>query len=354
MMMPGRDFTTTGKRSRHSINGQERSDELNDNLTTALYWEYDSRIMKRWNVDPELKIGESSYLCFSANPIFYSDILGNKASGPTDWIKKTNADGTTSFKWDDKAKNQATTPAGYTYVSPAGYNYSAGNNVIVNLFANGNWLASSGVTAKSGFKDATPPSQAAPSQAPSQLPSYTNKQNASFNSVNPYSSLTDFERGMIKDNIATDASIMLMTGVSKSIVTKIVANTAIQVGVNGKNADVADIAINSFSPSPYANVWATSMLDWKPASGDLTPKVGFINKEPERVGLDLFLNHVYYGVGRLSQVPVLSKPTANQALAASTINSASKQVVKKVFSDAMFPDAGKPKKFSVSPFLPDF
>jgi hypothetical protein len=82
MQMPGRDYTATGKRSRHSINGQERSDELNDNLTTAMYWEYDSRIGRRWNVDPVVKEFESPYLCFAGNPIWFSDKNGDDAEPP--------------------------------------------------------------------------------------------------------------------------------------------------------------------------------------------------------------------------------------------------------------------------------
>ena len=76
--MPGRDFTITGKRSRHSINGQERSDELNDNFTTAKFWEYDSRIVRRWNVDPEEKKfpWQSPYASFDNNPIINTDPSG--------------------------------------------------------------------------------------------------------------------------------------------------------------------------------------------------------------------------------------------------------------------------------------
>jgi hypothetical protein len=86
--MPGRDFTTTGKRSRHSINGQERSDGLNDNLTTALYWEYDSRIGRRWNPDPVVNISESRYACFGNNPNYYSDELGDfKSKFSAKWYK---------------------------------------------------------------------------------------------------------------------------------------------------------------------------------------------------------------------------------------------------------------------------
>lgn len=82
MQMPGRKYQQGTATYRFSINGQEKSTELNDNLTTALYWEYDSRIVRRWNVDPVLKVGESPYLCFSGNPVFFSDPSGDQSGGP--------------------------------------------------------------------------------------------------------------------------------------------------------------------------------------------------------------------------------------------------------------------------------
>jgi hypothetical protein len=92
MQMPGRTYIqASGKKYRYSINGQEKSDELNDNLTTALYWEYDSRILRRWNIDPVTKNDESPYLTFGGNPIVMIDPLGNdwyknKKSGNIDWF----------------------------------------------------------------------------------------------------------------------------------------------------------------------------------------------------------------------------------------------------------------------------
>ena len=82
MLMPGRKYQASAtSKYRYSINGQEKSDELNENLTTALYWEYDSRIGRRWNVDPVTKVEESPYLTFSGNPILYSDKNGDEANG---------------------------------------------------------------------------------------------------------------------------------------------------------------------------------------------------------------------------------------------------------------------------------
>ena len=78
MLMPGRKYQASATSNyRFSINGQEKSDELNENLTTALYWEYDSRIGRRWNVDPITLTNESPYLVNGGNPIIYTDPLGD-------------------------------------------------------------------------------------------------------------------------------------------------------------------------------------------------------------------------------------------------------------------------------------
>jgi len=71
---------TTGYR--FTFNGQEKTDEISGagNHNTALYWEYDTRLGRRWNVDPETKFNESSYLTFSGNPIFFIDPIGNSAT----------------------------------------------------------------------------------------------------------------------------------------------------------------------------------------------------------------------------------------------------------------------------------
>ena len=212
-------------------------------------------------------------------------------------LKKPNADGTTSYEMGCLCQKPGTTPAGYSYVG-ATYKYPAGNNVDVNLFAKGNWFASSGVTASSGFKGDAPPTQEAPSTASSAPLNIKPRQQAT---VGPkgYTFNNDFERGMIKDNIAIQGSVMLVGGVTATVATKLAINSTIQLAVNGKNADFADVGINSFSPYTYGNIWATSMVDWKPLSSDLTPKVGFINKGPANVALDLGINHVFYGLGKL-------------------------------------------------------
>lgn len=52
MQMVGRKFSVTGKNYRYGQNAQEREEELNENIYTAEFWEYDARIARRWNMDP--------------------------------------------------------------------------------------------------------------------------------------------------------------------------------------------------------------------------------------------------------------------------------------------------------------
>ena len=76
MNMPGRSFSA-GSKYRYGFNGQENCDEIASGLTTAMYWEYDSRIGRRWNVDPKPETGMSSYSTFFCNPIVNVDIFGD-------------------------------------------------------------------------------------------------------------------------------------------------------------------------------------------------------------------------------------------------------------------------------------
>lgn len=64
---------------RFTFQGQEGDDEISGvkgSHLTAEFWEYDSRVARRWNVDPVIKYHESSYSAFSLNPIRFIDFLG--------------------------------------------------------------------------------------------------------------------------------------------------------------------------------------------------------------------------------------------------------------------------------------
>ena len=87
MLTPGRSWEIgSGEGYRFGFNNQEQVDEVygNDNLNTALFWEYDTRIGRRWNIDPVVKTPLSPYACFNNSPIQILDPLGNDGVATVD------------------------------------------------------------------------------------------------------------------------------------------------------------------------------------------------------------------------------------------------------------------------------
>jgi RHS repeat-associated protein len=68
-----------GQTYRFGFNGQEMNNEVKGlgNSYTAMFWEYDSRIGRRWNLDPKPTPGISEYSVFNNNPILLNDVLGD-------------------------------------------------------------------------------------------------------------------------------------------------------------------------------------------------------------------------------------------------------------------------------------
>jgi hypothetical protein len=64
---------------RYGYNTQEKTDEIagSGNHTTALYWEYDSRIGRRWNLDPVYNSDISRYSVNGNNPNYFRDPNGD-------------------------------------------------------------------------------------------------------------------------------------------------------------------------------------------------------------------------------------------------------------------------------------
>jgi RHS repeat-associated protein len=65
------------------MNGQEHDDEIFKGAMGAEYWEYDSRIGRRWNIDPIVDESISPYACFANNPILMNDPDGLEAKPQT-------------------------------------------------------------------------------------------------------------------------------------------------------------------------------------------------------------------------------------------------------------------------------
>ena len=64
---------------RYGFNTQEQVDEIAGagNHYTAMFWEYDPRLGRRWNQDPKPNPSISNYAAFANNPILWKDILGD-------------------------------------------------------------------------------------------------------------------------------------------------------------------------------------------------------------------------------------------------------------------------------------
>jgi RHS repeat-associated protein len=88
MQMKERSFSSSSYR--FGFNGQEKDDEVSGagNIMTAEFWEYDSRLGRRWNTDPIDFAWISPYSVFRDNPILYIDKKGNT------WDKTDGSDAT--------------------------------------------------------------------------------------------------------------------------------------------------------------------------------------------------------------------------------------------------------------------
>jgi Effector protein len=73
--MPSREYN--GSAYDFGFNTQMESPEILPGHTTAMYWEYDARIGRRWELDPKTVTGWSGYACLGDNPIMFNDVLGD-------------------------------------------------------------------------------------------------------------------------------------------------------------------------------------------------------------------------------------------------------------------------------------
>jgi hypothetical protein len=64
---------------RYFFNGQEADNEvLGEGVSlSAEFWQYDTRLGRRWNVDPKTMVSTSTFSCFCNNPVFYTDVSGD-------------------------------------------------------------------------------------------------------------------------------------------------------------------------------------------------------------------------------------------------------------------------------------
>ncbi|MFA9212438.1 MAG: hypothetical protein ACEQSR_01140 [Candidatus Methylacidiphilales bacterium] len=91
-----------------AFNGQEKGDEVSGvgNTMTAEFWEYDTRLGRRFNRDPKPNHFISEYVCFANNPIFFKDPEGDTIrtslyGSLEKWPTKLKAAGDYKKRYDD-------------------------------------------------------------------------------------------------------------------------------------------------------------------------------------------------------------------------------------------------------------
>jgi hypothetical protein len=103
MYLGGRSFSSNSYR--FGFNGQEKDNEITNDgeHNTALFWEYDSRLARRWNLDPKPSLSIGTYSTFSNNPLFYIDPLGDVVKGVSQSSgKRMNEQIQNSFKGENE------------------------------------------------------------------------------------------------------------------------------------------------------------------------------------------------------------------------------------------------------------
>ena len=123
MLVPQRNYSSPSYR--YGFQGQEKDDEVkgSGNSYTAEFWQYDSRVGKRWNRDPIVKKHESpyaTYATFANNPIWFRDLYGK------DTISVTGKEGNSiRFIHNDLKKRNINLP--FNLGKSATFNFNKGD-----------------------------------------------------------------------------------------------------------------------------------------------------------------------------------------------------------------------------------
>ncbi len=120
---------------RYFFNGQETDNEvLGEGVSlSAEFWQYDTRLGRRWNVDPMFKEYESPYACFAGNPVWFADRFGADTAFD-DNIARNNF--LESYQWiiDQISSIEIKTAAIRAQAAQKGWNDNKTNSKIDKLF----------------------------------------------------------------------------------------------------------------------------------------------------------------------------------------------------------------------------
>jgi RHS repeat-associated protein len=134
---------------RYGFNTQEKDDEVagEGNSYTAEFWQFDSRLGRRFNVDPVDQVSVSNYAVLKNNPLLMIDIKGDKSNS-----RHLDSDGNVIAEYDDGDDNvykhqTAKTKADVDYWRNKFKNKS-GNGVNIGRMT---MVATSGIYSKADF-----------------------------------------------------------------------------------------------------------------------------------------------------------------------------------------------------------
>ena len=120
---------------RFGFQGQEEDKDIKEGSYTAEFWQYDSEIARRWNVDPIIKKHESPYVAFANNPIWFIDPNGADTIIFSRNFKRRAIEGK-SWGWEPVADQIIPSEGEHVYLwEHANGNISRGNNKYVQLWS---------------------------------------------------------------------------------------------------------------------------------------------------------------------------------------------------------------------------
>lgn len=296
-LMPGRSFS--GGEYRFGFNGQEKDNEVSGtgNTMTAEFWEYDSRLGRRWNLDPVDKPWMSSYHAFSNKPIWKID-----PNGANDGIYLVDEETGNKTKVSDQGDKEGYDII-YTGKVNADGSMSAKNTSSTVLIDNG----ITETLEKNGKKFD-------PEYRTYNFSDRTNRAVVNFMLT---ATLTYMTGGFLGSLPGGGSGLLSSVGAyGEQALLRGGIEFSTQLAVNGgdlSKVDIADVGMATFF-NPKYSILTGSLVDFKAFSNNEDKlQVTGINKSFAKTGIDLGVKYAFGGMGvGLKVQPILKKLDAPQ------------------------------------------
>jgi RHS repeat-associated protein len=345
MIMPGRRFSAGGS-YRFGFNGKEDDDEVKGDGNQQDYGMriYDPRLGRFLSVDPiSAKFPELSPYQFAGNmPIWAIDLDGLEPLPYNEW-DKSGWSSIDNFNLTEGSKS-------HIKVINFGDMYGDGKKYIAirDQKEAGKWwhasyedqIGSYGNTQKGNYRLYNPTTE----KYEPWIPDGWESDDAQIKSTARH--LGEFGGAM--ENLVIQGTILGITGPlggAGSWGSRLLLNTTIEVGVNGRNADAADIVTNSLpGVSGLIGVGAGAFLDWSPTSSQKSlrkfsspffPNTSFTNnKSFLSTGVDIITGATYEGLKFLPK-KTLPNLTPNQMNFIDASGSVQEKAINRVMKDGV-------------------